>query len=725
MSLQALQEFTFVSRYARYDAALGRRELWAETTERVKQMHLRRYPQAAAEIEEVFELVRERRVLGSQRALQFGGPLIEQNHARLYNCCASFSDRLRFFQEAFWLQLCGCGTGFSVQRHHVDRLPALRRARYPRPCRTFVVDNTIAGWADALGALLSSYFEEPVFPEYADCGVDFDYRLLDEGPARGDGGRPPEAANLRRALEAVTRLLDGCLERGQSRLRPIDAYDLVMHASQAVLVGGLRRSASICVFSPDDEEMLAAKTGNWYYESPQRARSNNSCLLLRDGTSREQFRRLLRSVREFGEPGFVWADSTEYLVNPCCEIGMWPVEEGTGASGWQFCNLTEINGGLVRSREDFARAARAAAYLGTWQAGYTEFPYLGPVSENITRREALLGVSITGMMESPALLLDPATQREMAALVREANAEMAAKIGVRAAARTTCVKPAGTSSCLLGTSSGIHPHHARRYLRRVQATREEAPQRLFASHNPLAVEDSAWSASGNDVVLTFCVEAPEGALTKQDLGAVAFLEHVRATQSNWVQAGASPERAAQPWLTHNVSNTVVVADGEWEEVADFLYDHRAELTGVSLLPATGDRDYRQAPMCAVLTAGEIAAAHGEGWLDAAVLLAEAREAFGDDLWLACDLLQGLGNLKAEGPSGPREGWLRRARACAGTSFGGDPRQLSACLKDLANLHLWRRLTASYRDVDYTELAEGADETCFLQEPACAGGACLV
>jgi ribonucleoside-diphosphate reductase alpha chain len=729
MSIQALQNYTFVSRYARYDARKRRRESWDETIKRVKGMHLRRYPTAAEEIEAVFELVRQKKVLGSQRALQFGGAPIEVNHARLYNCCASFCDRPRFFQEAFWLLLCGCGIGFSVQKHHVARLPRLRTDSGRRPHRTFVVADTIESWSDALGALLSSYFEDPVFPEYAGCKVLFDYRFPEAEesvPIGVDSGKPPEAALLHQALLAIGKLLEYCRERRQDRLRPIDAYDILMHASQAVRVGGIRRSASICVFSPDDQELLTAKTGNWFHENPQRARSNNSCLLLRDRTTRDQFLHVVRNAREFGEPGFIWADSTEYLVNPCCEIGMWPVDELSGASGWQFCNLTEINGAQVRTRDQLLQAARAAAYLGTWQAGYTDFPYLGPVSERITQREALLGVSMTGMMENPSILLDPCLQTEAAQVVKEANTEMARRIGIRPAARATCVKPAGTSSCLLGTSSGIHPHHARRYFRRVQASKAEAPLRFFASLNPEAVEESVWSAHKTDAAVTFCIETPAGALTKQDLYAVEFLEHVRTTHQHWVRPGASVERSTQPWLMHNVSNTVMVREDEWQEVADYLFDLRAEFTGVSLLAASGDKDYRQAPMCAVPTLAEIAAEYGHGWIQARGLVAEAQATFEGDLWSACEALQGSGQPDdLLHTSVPRQRWLNRAHDCARRHFGADRRKLSACLKDLANLDLWQRLTAGHQPVDYTAMEEESDATSFLMEPACAGGMCQV
>jgi hypothetical protein len=279
---------------------------------------------------------------------------------------------------------------------------------------------------------------------------------------------------------------------------------------------------------------------------------------------------------------------------------------------------------------------------------------------------------------------------------------------------------------LLGTSPGIHPHHARRYFRRVQSPKAEALQRHFAAHNPLAVEESQWSLDRADVVLTFCVEAPAGALTKRDLGAVEFLEHVRRTQQNWVRAGSRPELGTQPWLTNNVSNTVMVRDQEWEEVAGFLYRCRADFAGVSLLPASGDNDYRQAPMCAVYSQAEIESAYGQGWRPARSLLSTARAAFDGDVWAACDLLLRLGDpIDIRQISSVRRHWLQQARACARRYFGNDPRQLSACLKDLANLQLWQRLAGSYQPVDYHQIVEKSDETCFLQEPACAGGACLV
>jgi ribonucleoside-triphosphate reductase len=561
MSIQALQGYTYYSRYARHNKRLKRRDTWEEAVDRVKNMHLSRFPKVREHIEWAFEQVKQKRVLGSQRALQFGGAPILNKHARSYNCTASYCDRIRFFQECFWLLLCGCGTGFSVQKHHVAKLPDFDQMRlangYERTKKVYVVPDTIEGWADALGVLLATYFLHPDFLEWHGCEVVFDFsRVRPAGsPLASSIGKAPGPEPLKRALEMIRKLLDRCLAAGQSRLRPIDAYDIVMHASDAVLSGGVRRSATLCLFSPDDVEMATAKTGNWFTDNPQRGRSNNSALLLRDKTTREEFARLMEWVKEFGEPGFIWADSTEVVFNPCVEVSLYPRCVVTGESGWEMCNLVEINGGLCKTEEDLLLAAKAGAIIGTLQASYTNFEYLGPVTKRIVEREALLGVSMTGMMDNPDVLFDADIQQKAARVVVDTNYWFAPLIGINPTARATCLKPAGTTSCILGTASGIHPHHAKRYFRRVQGNMMEPPLQFFKSKNPRAVEKSVWSANGTDEVVTFCIEVPETARTKNDLSAVKLLEHVRLTQMNWVEAGTVPERCVQPYLKHNVSNT--------------------------------------------------------------------------------------------------------------------------------------------------------------------------
>ena len=748
MSLAQLQSYTFTTKYARHRADLGRRETYAESTERVFAMHARRYAGRGIDQEllEAKQAVLDRLVLGSQRALQFGGKPIEDKHARLYNCTVSYADRPRFFQEALWLLLCGCGVGFSVQTHHVSRLPTIAKPNLRTPV-TFTVPDSIEGWADALGVLVSSYLEtEQPFPEYHGKHIVFDYRQVrPTGSPLGSGiGKAPGPGPLMRSIEHIRALIDRRLaEAGDGcKLRPIDVYDLVMHASDAVLAGGVRRSATICLFSPEDTEMATAKTGDWFIANPQRGRSNNSALLVRDTTERATFERLMTSVREFGEPGFVWADSTEIMYNPCVEIGMWPVDATTGRTGWAFCNLCEINAKACTTVERFEQACRAAAILGTLQAGYTDFPYLGATTERIVRREALLGCSMTGMMDNPRLAFDPALQERLARLILDVNADIAGRIGINPAARATCVKPAGTTSCILGTASGIHPHHAKRYFRRVQANINEAPLRYFAVHNPRAVEKSVWNPNGTDQVITFCVEVPEDARIRNQVSAIDLLEHVRLTQGHWVAAGRRPERCAQPWLRHNVSNTITVREDEWESVSHFLYDHRDAFAGVSLLPEGGDLDYPQAPFVAVWTYDEIVAAYGVGSLLASGLIVDGLHAFGDDLWAACDAALGRGE-RLDPPPLPAEAtveklgayqdvlrrilakkdWVRRAHKFARNYFKDDVRQMTWCLKRVHNCKLWEDLHREYQPVDWTLLQEASDETKLVEAIACAGGTC--
>jgi len=736
MSIEALQDYTFISKSARYDKSKRRRETWAEATDRVKQMHLRKYPHMVEEIEWAFQQVLEKRCLGSQRALQFGGKPIEDKNARIYNCTASYCDRIRFFQECFWLLLCGCGTGFSVQRHHIAKLPKFaRNPHLVRKDKIHIVDDSIEGWADALGVLLATYFYHPEFENWLTYNVVFDYsEIRPEGADLASGvGKAPGPEPLRKALAKVRHLLDDLLAKGFTRLRPIDAYDITMHFSDAVLSGGVRRSAALCLFSADDTQLAGAKTGNWRQENPQRGRSNNSALLIRGETTKEQFAALMEFVQEYGEPGFIWADSTESIFNPCVEIGMRAINDLNGESGWQGCNLCEINGKMIRSKIDFVKAATAAAIIGTLQAGYTDFPYLGKNSEEIFKREALLGVSITGIMDSPDIIFDAQLQRDMAELVLAVNAEIAAKIGINPAARATCVKPAGTTSCILGTASGVHYHHAKRYFRRVQGNVLENPSQHYKKFNPLAVEKSVWSANGTDEIITFCVEPPKEAGVKNDADAVTFLSKVKFVQENWVAAGKREEACVKPWLSHNVSNTVIVQKHEWPAIVDYIYDNRQSFAGISFMPASGDLDYPQAPMCEVHNASEIAEIYGEGSMFASGLIVDGLRAFNDNLWVACDAVNGLGEpIKLLGVTDEefliardKKDWIRRAKQFADRYFGGDIKKMSHCLKEVHNWKLWQDLQREHKPVDFTTMIEETDETQLQQDWACSGGACEV
>jgi len=724
-------DYSFVSKYARWVPEKKRRETWKECNDRVRGMMLEKYEGMGIdeEINWAYDMMYKKMCLGSQRALQFGGSPIFKHNARMYNCVTSYCDRLRFFQECMYLLLCGCGVGFSVQKHHIAKLPTLVKNK--TGTKKFIVPDNIEGWSDAVGVLISSYFDQDkLFPEYVGKDVNFDFSEVRPAgaPLGSSAGKAPGPDPLSKALKSIKRVLDSALkdlefcQKSARRLTPIQTYDIVMHSADAVISGGVRRSATICLFSPDDEEMATAKTGNWFHDNPQRGRSNNSALLIRNETSKKQFSDLMQSVKEFGEPGFVWSDSTELIVNPCVEIGMYPVDEETGKSGWQGCNLSTVNCAKVESKEDFFDAVAAAATIGTLQAGFTSFEYLGSTSEKIFQREALLGVSGTGWMESADICLDPEVQKEGARIAKQINKSMSKKIGINQAARVTCVKPEGTASCILGTSSGIHPHHAKRYIRRVQANKLEDIYGHFQETNPRACEESVWSANDSDDVISFCIEVPAGSKTKNQIGAIQLLEYVKSTQQSWVIPGTNKNLCTQPWLVHNVSNTINVKSSEWEEVENHIYKNRKYFCGISLLPVTGDKDYPQAPFTAIYLPSEQVRFYGDASLFVSGLIEVALNLWEDNLWAACDSLLGVG-VRARG-NGKRE-WTDRCKKFANRYFEGDLKKLTYCMKDVYNWKEWVDLKREYKDVDYTLVTEEEDNTHLQQEIACAGGVCEI
>ena len=725
-----LSETKFYESYSRFKEDAGNYESWDEAVDRVIEMHENNYKTKNNELQPYFEEARqaykEQRVLGAQRALQFGGDQLMKHQMRMYNCTSSYADRPAFFGELFYILLCGAGAGFSVQKHHVERLPQLQART--KQAKGYIVEDSIEGWASALDVLMSSYFVGGgKHPDYEGRRVFFDLTNIRPKGAKISGGfKAPGPEGLRRSLDKIEHLLQGIVMDSKEpvSVRPINVYDISMHAADAVLSGGVRRSATICLFSPDDEEMMNAKTGNWFMENPQRARSNNSAVIVRDETTAEQFGKIMESVKQFGEPGFVFVESTEHTTNPCVEIGMFPQIDGQ--SGWQGCNLTEINGGMCNTEEDFYKACRAASILGTLQAGYTDFKFLAETSKAIFDREALLGVSITGWMNNPGILFNDKVLEKGAKIVREVNKEVAALVGINPAARTTCVKPSGNASVLLQTASGIHAEHSPMYIRNVQMNKESEITQAIMKANPWMVEESVWSAGGTDVVVSFPIVPNEDSLYKDELVGVKHLELVARAQKHWVNAGTNEDLCADEGVRHNVSNTIIVDD--WDEVETYVFENRHSFAGISFLPMTGDKDYNQAPNTAVIDAKEMVKKYDTAAVFASGMVVDGLKAF-DNLWNACSTAQGFGeDLTLDDSSTVmKKDWVRRFNNFAENYLDGDIKKAEYCLKDAYLLHKWKKIQANLKQVDWSaDLQEKKfTEIDTIGAAACAGGACEI
>ena len=724
-----MSQTKFYEGYSRWDENKNRYESWDESVSRVMSMHREFYadkmtPELQLLIDEAESLYKLKYALGAQRALQFGGDQLLKHMMRMYNCTSTYADRPRFFSELFYVLLCGAGAGFSVQKHHADKMPDIQDRK--KQAKGWVVEDSVEGWADALGALMSSYFaSDQQMPEMAGRKVYFDLNQVRPKGAMINGGfKAPGPEPLRRALDKIEHLIQSRVLKGESRLRPIDIYDIAMHAADAVLAGGVRRSATICLFSKDDEDMLKAKTGNWFVDNPQRGRSNNSAVIVRDEITKEEFSNVMKSIKEFGEPGFFFVDDKDITTNPCVEIGMFPQLDGE--SGWQGCNLTEINGSKCTSKEEFFKACRAGAIMGTLQAGYTDFKYLTETSRKIFEREALLGVSVTGWMNNPDVLLDAEVQREGAEIVKQVNKTVAELIGINAAARTTCVKPSGNASVLLQTASGIHGEHSPRYLRHIQLNKDTEVAQLITKTNPYMVEESVWSANGTDYCIGFPVISPENSLYREDLYATDLLEKVSLVQNNWVEAGTNYELCANPKTRHNVSNTVTVMPHQWTQVEDYVYDNRYSFAGISFLAGMGDKDFAQAPMTEVLTEDQIVAKYGKASLFASGLIVDTRKQGFRDLWEATMVAQTPPEYQGE-VSDLRAEWIRRFKKFADNYFMNDLKEAEYCLKDVFLLHKWTKIQQNISTIDFVE---ELDEKRFTEidtmgAVACQGGACEI
>jgi len=568
ISNRILSEITVYMKYARYLPEVNRRETWTELVTRNKEMHQRKYPKLVDEIENVYKFVYDKKVLPSMRSLQFGGKPIEISPNRIYNCAYLPIDDWRAFAEVMFLLLGGTGVGYSVQKHHVEQLPPIHKPKSKE--RRYLIGDSIEGWADAIKALLKSYFT-------GGSSIRFDYSDIRQKGARliTSGGKAPGPEPLKICIEKIRAILD--LKGDGEQLSPIEVHDIVCHIADAVLAGGIRRAALISLFSADDDDMISCKFGNWWELDPQRGRANNSAVLLRSKVSEEFFKSLWKKIElsNAGEPGIYLSNDKDWGTNPCCEIALRP---------FQFCNLCEVNVSDVVDQEDLEARVRAATFIGTLQAGYTDFHYLRPIWQRTTEKDALLGIGMTGIGSGKVTKLD---LKAAAKVSREENERVASILDINKSARTTTIKPAGTSSLTLGCSSGIHAWHNDFYLRRVRVGKNEAIYSYLAINHPELVEDEYFRPH-DTAVIGVPQKAPEGSILRSE-SPLQLLERVKLFNQQWIKPG---HRTGMN--THNISATVSIRENEWPAVGQWLWDNREHYNGLSVLPHDGG-SYIQSP----------------------------------------------------------------------------------------------------------------------------------
>ena len=583
---EILSNITIFNKYAKFNENLNRRETWEELCDRYRDMMISKYPQLKYDIEKSMKFIYDKKVLPSMRALQFAGKAITKNESRIYNCAFMPVDDYRAFSETMFLLLGGTGVGYSVQYHHVEQLNEINK---PIKERKYVISDSLEGWAEAIKVLMKAYIGGSQYKPR------FDFSDIRHKGARlvTAGGKAPGPRPLMECVAKIQGLLDS--KENGTKLTPLECHDIQCYIANAVLSGGIRRSAMISLFSFDDEEMLTCKYGNWWELNEQRGRANNSAVIVRNRIKKDEFDKIWEKIElsNSGEPGLYFTNNSDWGTNPCCEIALRP---------YQFCNLCEVNVSDITSQQDLNDRVSIASFFGTLQAGFTDFHYLRPIWKKTTEKDALIGVGMTGIASGEILKYD---LKQASDAVKSMNEEVAKIIGINKAARTTTIKPSGTTSCVLGTSSGIHAWHNDYYIRRIRLTKNDPLYTYVAKTLPELVEDD--KLQFNTAVLSIPQKAPEGSILRTE-SALELLERVKKFNIDWVKAG---HRKGDN--TNNVSATISIDksrlyDGlfndqghmtdvkwdEWKVVGNWMWNNRNTFNGLSVLPYDNG-SYVQAP----------------------------------------------------------------------------------------------------------------------------------
>lgn len=731
-----LSQLKLYSDYLKWNNDKNRFETWEEACDDVLNTHIEKHGDKVKNlVEEVKPLYYAKEFLPSQRSLQFRGKHILKNNAKLYNCCVSYAYSPDVFNKGFFVLLSGTGLGISLKKKFVKQLPSINSR--DKGAKNYIVEDSIEGWSEAARVIISSYCKHSsLLKEYFGYQIKFDFSNIREKGAYISGGfKAPGPDGLRQSLERIEKLLNDNLQgKEQTDFSSIIAYDILMHLSDAVLSGGVRRSAMNIVMDKDDTELVNAKVGNWRSQHPHRARSNNSVQLIRNQFTEEEFKKLIELNTGDNDLGFVFSSHEDDMYNPCFEIGFNFYEKikNKNEAVFQFCNLTEINAASSVDKQGrfsetkFYELCRAATIVGTLQASYTEFKYLGSQTEDMVSGEALLGVSVTGWMTRPELF-NPDILQKGAGLCKKVNKEVADIIGINYAARITTTKPSGNASVILKTASGIHPEHSKRYFRIMQLNKESEIAKYLEENMPDLLEESNWSSTKSDYVVFVPVENEDGTLYKDQMTGIKHLELIKLVQEHWVVPGTNKDRCYISTTTHNVSNTVIIDN--IEEIKDYIYKNQNIFAAVSFISNTGDKDYTQAPFTSVLTSEELLKEYGDAVIFMSGLIVDGLHYFNNNLWDAAD--HALNKLLPL--TGTREqvilkkDWIRRVEQFSKNYFKKDLKRTIYCMKDVHLFHKWSRILRTIKYIDFTEVLKQPTYADIDKYAAisCSGGACEI